>query len=109
MGLDQSWYVEPDKEQRTESLLKGERTEDREIAYYRKWHALDEFLGNFYPPEISDYNCEKLSMTDEILDAMYDWSVTNDPSDENQLRRKVIPNIRRYTDRDIHVYYLPWW
>jgi hypothetical protein len=109
MGLDMSWYLEPTAEEKTTGLISGEKPEVEEVAYYRKYHELNELLGHFYPDEISDYNCERLYMTEDLLSAMKEWSIDMDPSDENKLRSEVIPTIQTLLSQGREVYYLPWW
>lgn len=115
MGLDQYWFRAPNNTEKTEALLKGEEAKVEEIGYHRKWHELNEFMGNLWDEygqphfgndEHYDFNCANFPIDLGIIERLRTWHSQQDDVLEFP---DLLDSIERYINAGDTVYYRPWW
>lgn len=119
MGLDQNWLIDD----------KDNPGEHKSIAYHRKFNALEGFMEKKWRDagNESEFNCEYLPITDELLDELETKAFDNDleplagfffgntdkdeyyDTDIKELLTDVIPRVRQYIKDGEAVYYRSWW
>jgi hypothetical protein len=119
VGLDAYWKVKRTPEEMATQLLKGEEIDQwHEFGYHRKFHDLNEFMGNY--AENSDYNCENIEVTESMLNALAEWNKkeafikyawekhTEDEDGDNDLNRFIL-QAKQYLKDGREVVYMAWW
>lgn len=113
--------VEFSKEEKIERTIAGDDPADMqiEIAYFRKFHDFNSFLGTLYPDDIGDFNCEPLWITPEILEEIKDWGsghfhvdIKDGGSDWEHYGtawNAMEEGIQASFDEGNKVFYMPWW
>lgn len=123
MGLDQNFFAvqELTNEEKIERMICGDDVSNPsfEIAYFRKFYDLNEFLGHQYPEEVEDFNLVDLEIDEDLLDAIEDWGIgyfhedTKDGGDMKDLYgeefNKLIKEAKEQLKEGNKVFYRPWW
>ena len=113
MGLNQHWFQTKTPEEKAKAILTGEDPEARtEIGYFRKFYDLNDFLGEFYPDDVADFNIRYLEITPEILAAMEEFGREYHFTAQDTARyyhKDLIPGIKQAMAEGRTVYYWPWW
>lgn len=109
MGLDQYWYMHPTAEERAEALLEDKEIDAEQIGYHRKFHELNDFMGDLFfreHPKEMEFNCAEFTITPEILQEIEDFNIAGPYSDELD---KAIERIKAAHAAGREVFYHPWW
>lgn len=124
MGLDQNWLVKIGENDEGEP-------EYAEIAYHRKFNALEGFMSERWAEKsgqsAEEFNCEYLTITPEILDKL-EATIKEDKleptpgfffgtyekdewyrKDVENLVQEVLPKVREHLKDGDHVVYTSWW
>lgn len=115
MGLDQYWFCEPTAEEKMEALVMGKAEPTEEMGYHRKWHSLNDFLGELYAQEnpIEDFNCAMFVIEFEHLDelelALLDGRIAPRDQEEHADFHTLLKLIRSRLNEGRTVTYHPWW
>lgn len=113
MGLDMYWYVEKTKEEKTQALLEGADVHGRiEIGYFRKFHDLNDYMGELYPENVqkAGFNCVDLEIGEKELDAMRRFKIgPYHPEDVQTHLTEICNQIETCLKQDRRVWYWPWW
>lgn len=82
MGLNMYWRASKNAEEKTRALLSGDDPNVmQELGYFRKFHALNDFMGSLYDG-VSDFNTVDLKIGEGELADMRAWAKTFDFSEE---------------------------
>jgi len=80
----------------------------QEIGYFRKFHDLNDFMGELYPEDLlGDYNCMDLEIGWDQLASMREFTGVEDELMTEY--RNICDRIEAYLKEDRKVWYWPWW
>lgn len=108
MGLDMYIFreIKLSPEEETELLLTGnDRPQDEELAYWRKYYDLNEYILSNYYEGTENGNTEHVYLDKDAIEDIYNFIMDDEPERGTEFYKEALYALKNGS----RVYYWAWW